>query len=202
MIGEKRLDNIEYCLNEINEKGIEGDIIECGVWRGGATIFIKGYMDAYEMNNRQLWLADSFEGVPKSTWKQDKYSDLSKEKIPGLAVGLEEVKNNFKKYDLLDKNIRFLKGWFKDTLRKAPIDKLALLRLDGDLYESTMDALEALYDKVSIGGFVIIDDYKALPQCEEAVLDFRKKNNIISPMITIDHEAIYWVKESSLEKRI
>ena len=69
-----------------------------------------------------------------------------------LAVSLEEVQRNFSKYGLLDEQVVFLKGWFKDYAADAPIDKLALLRLDGDMYESTMDTLSALYDKVSRAG--------------------------------------------------
>jgi len=85
--------------------------------------------------------------------------------MPVLAVPLEEVQALFRRYDLLDAQVRFLKGWFKDTLAGAPIERLALLRLDGDLYESTMDALVPLYDKVSPGGFVIVDDYYSCAPC-------------------------------------
>jgi hypothetical protein len=84
---------------------------------------------------------------------------------------MEEVKKNFEKYNLLDNNVKFLKGWFKDTLPSAPIESLAILRLDGDLYESTMDGLINLYSKLSKGGFIIIDDWGAFPACKQAVKD-------------------------------
>ncbi len=109
---------------------------------------------------------------------------------------LEEVQNNFWKYDLLDESVQFLKGWFKDTLPTAPIEKLAILRLDGDLYESTMDSLSSLYDKVSNGGFIIVDDY-VLPTCEPAITDFRKARNIQEPLVRIDNHAVYWRKQQS-----
>ena len=105
------------------------------------------------------------------------------------------MKNNFRKYDLLDERVQFLKGWFKDTLPTAPIEKLAILRLDGDLYESTMDSLTNLYHRVSQGGFIIIDDY-VLPTCEAAVTDFRKATNIQEPLVRIDNYAVYWRKQS------
>ena len=82
-----------------------------------------------------------------------------------LAVPEEEVKANFRRYGLLDDQVRFLPGWFKDTLQDAPIDRIAVLRLDGDLYESTIQALDALYPRVSPGGFCIIDDYLAVKAC-------------------------------------
>lgn len=78
---------------------------------------------------------------------------------------LEEVQENFRRYNLLDDQVQFLKGWFCDTLPTAPIEKLAVLRLDGDLYESIMDGLNALYDKVSPGGFIIVDDYGDFEPC-------------------------------------
>ena len=88
----------------------------------------------------------------------------------------------------------FLKGWFKDTLPAAPIAHLALLHLDGDMYESTMDALQALYHKVSLDGFVMVDDYGSVPACKRAIHDFRTAWNISDPMIAIDHDCVYWHK--------
>jgi O-methyltransferase len=85
-----------------------------------------------------------------------------------LAVSLEQVKANFDRYGLLDDQVRFLKGWFRDTLPVAPIERLAVLRLDGDMYESPMDTLVNLYPKLSEGGYVIVDDYGAIPACRQA----------------------------------
>ncbi|MCE2963053.1 MAG: TylF/MycF/NovP-related O-methyltransferase [Chitinophagales bacterium] len=195
MIGLKRLENIQFCVEEILKNKIEGDFIETGVWRGGAVVWMKGLLKAYENNDKIVWVADSFSGLPKpdsSKYKQD-FNDqhyLYKE----LAIPLETVKYNFEKYDLLDDKVKFLVGWFKDTLPNAPIEKLALLRLDGDMYESTMDALTNLYSKLSIGGYIIIDDWGAVDACKEAVLDFRKMNNILEEIIQIDWSGVYWKK--------
>jgi O-methyltransferase len=196
MIGEKRLDNIQYCVEQVLNEGVEGDFIECGVWQGGATIFMRALLQAYEVVDRTVWVADSFEGLPDSTLEVDiqGFGNLSKEVYPALAVSEEQVRANFEKYDLLDEQVKFLKGWFKDTLAQAPIEKLAILRLDGDLYESTMDALKALYHKVSIGGFVIIDDYFLGP-CREAVTEFRSQHNINAPLLEIDDKGIFWKKD-------
>lgn len=195
MIGRKRLDNLHHCLDEIQQKGVPGDLIETGVWRGGATIFMRGYLEAFGIRDRVVWVADSFEGLPKSTLPQDMGVDLSRQAVPFLAVSLPEVQALFRRYDLLDEQVCFLKGWFRDTLPRAPIDRLALLRLDGDLYESTMDALTALYHKLSPGGFVIVDDYYTNPTCLNAIHDFRQARNIIEPMIDIDADAVFWKKE-------
>jgi len=195
MIGIKRLNNIEDCIRIIIEENIEGDFIETGVCRGGATMLMKAILKEMKINSKKIWLADSFQGLPKPNtklYKQDKGNKLYKYKI--LKVSEEEVRMNFLKYDLLDENVIFLKGWFKDTLPNTKIEKLSLLRLDGDLYESTILSLKHLYPKLSIGGFIIIDDYNAFENCKKAVDDYRNEKNILDKIIEIDKEAIFWRK--------
>lgn len=194
MIGRKRLDNLQWCMKEILRHDIPGDFIETGVWRGGTTIFMRGFLASHDVKDRFVWVADSFEGVPPSSYEEDKGVDLSASVLPVLAVSLERVKELFSRYDLLDSQVKFLKGWFKDTLHTAPISKLSLLRLDGDLYESTMDALNALYDKVTPGGFIIIDDYGSVAPCKVAVDSFRKEKNIKNDLIPVDKHCVFWVK--------
>jgi hypothetical protein len=194
MIGRRRLENVESSLETVLQERIPGDVMECGVWRGGAVIFMRGFLAAKQEATRSVWVADSFEGLPVPTTRQDAGLDLSAARFPMLAIDEETVRNLFERYGLLDERVRFLKGWFKDTLLKAPIAALSLLRLDGDLYESTMDALNALYDRVSPGGFVIIDDFGVLVQCKQAVMDFRGKHNISSPIHQVDWSGVYWRK--------
>lgn len=199
MIGLKRLDNIQFCIDQILKNNIPGDFIEAGVWRGGACILMRGILEAYNIRDRVMWVADSFKGLPKPDLKgfpQDKGVWLHEFKY--TAVSLSEVKDNFKTYGLLDKQVKFLKGWFKDTLPKAPIKKLALIRADGDMYQSTMDILTNLYPKLSPGGFMIVDDYVAMPQCREAVNDFRRSFNIKDKIQTIDGRGIFWQKTYNL----
>ncbi|MFK8036721.1 MAG: TylF/MycF/NovP-related O-methyltransferase [Crocinitomicaceae bacterium] len=196
MVGLNRLNNIEYCIRIILNNNIEGDFIETGVWRGGSTILMKGILKELGITDRVVWLADSFEGLPKPNSKvypADKGNDLYKRRI--LTCSLEEVQKNFKNFELLDEQVKFIKGWFKDTLPTVPIKKISLLRLDGDLYESTYIALKYLYTNLSKGGFVIVDDYNAFPFCKAAVDDFRNEHNIKESIIEIDKEAIYWQKE-------
>ncbi|MBL8833718.1 MAG: class I SAM-dependent methyltransferase [Rhodospirillales bacterium] len=194
MIGRKRVDNIEACLDAIRADAIPGDLAETGVWRGGAAIFMKGYLETYAMGDRKVWVADSFEGLPVPSLPQDNDHDFSAAKAPILAIGLDEVMENFRRYDLLDDGVKFLKGWFKDTLHAAPIKELALLRLDGDLYESTMDALQALYAKVVPGGFVIVDDYGDFEPCRRAIDEFRATHAIRDPIVPVDWTGVYWRK--------
>ncbi|MEI7481943.1 MAG: TylF/MycF family methyltransferase [Elusimicrobiota bacterium] len=195
MIGLKRLDNIQYCVEQIIKNNVPGDLIETGVWRGGATIFMRAILKAYAVTDRKVFVADSFAGLPRPDevrYPKDKGVNLYKYK--DLAVSLERVKQNFERYGLLDEQVCFLKGWFKETLPDAPIEKLAVLRLDGDLYESTMDALKSLYHKLSAGGFLIVDDYGAVESCKAAVHDFRKERSIREEIIPIDWVGVYWQK--------
>ncbi|MCX7175668.1 MAG: macrocin O-methyltransferase [Proteobacteria bacterium] len=194
MIGKRRLENIQFCIETALRDGIKGDLIETGIWRGGACIFMRGILMAYGVTDRVVWAADSFEGVPVPTLKEDADLDISRNVLPVLAVSIDEVKELFVRYGLLDDQVKFLKGWFKDTLHSAPIEQLAVLRLDGDLYESTMDALIPLYGKVAKGGFVIVDDYGSCPPCKLAIEDFRSKHGITDELQLVDAHCVYWRK--------
>jgi O-methyltransferase len=195
MIGMKRLDNLHSCIRDVLREEVPGDFIETGVWRGGACIFMRAALQAYGDNTRQVWAADSFEGLPKpdGRYAQDD-GDRHWKKSDVLGVSVEQVQANFSRYGLLDSRVHFLKGWFKDTLPAAPVEKLAILRVDGDMYSSTMDALSNLYPKLSAGGYVIIDDYGEIESCRKAVDDFRASQKIAAPVIPIDQSGIYWKK--------
>jgi len=195
MIGYKRLSNVQECVNAVITNNIEGDLIETGVWRGGTVIFMRGILKAYNVTDRIVWVADSFAGLPRPSpdkYKADKGDMLHT--YEELKVSLDIVKENFRKYDLLDDQVKFLKGWFKDTLPVAPIKKLAVLRLDGDMYESTMDSLTNLYPKLSVGGYIIIDDFGPLEGCRKAVEDYREEMGIRDKIIPIDKDGVYWQK--------
>lgn len=194
MVGLKRLDNIESCIRQILDDDIPGGIIETGVWRGGAAIYMLAVLRACGDESRHVWLADSFEGLPKpDPANAADAGDIHWKLNHILAVSLDEVKANIAKYGLLHDRVHFLKGWFRDTLPAAPIGQLALMRLDGDMYGSTMDALRNLYPKLERGGFCIIDDY-ALGGCRAAVDEYRGQNAIDEELVRIDHSAVFWRK--------
>lgn len=193
MIGLKRLDNLEWCVEQVLKDEVPGDLIETGVWRGGAAIFLRALLKAHGVDDRRVWLADSFAGLPPP--RPDQYPDDTGDRLhvfSELAISQEQVEANFQRYGLLDDQVRFLKGWFRDTLPTAPVERLAVLRLDGDMYESTMDALASLYPRLSVGGFVIVDDYGPVPGCYRAVQDFRERHHIGDPLVSIDWSAVYW----------
>lgn len=197
MLGMRRLGHLRQCVETILHENIPGDFIETGVWKGGSCILMRGILKAWGDPTRKVWLADSFQGLPKPnirTHPSDEGDPLHS--YQDLAIPLEQVQENFRSYSLLDGQVQFLPGWFRDTLPHAPIQSLALLRLDGDMYESTIDALEALYARLQPGGFCIIDDYGCIPACREAVHDFRKRSGITDPIHVIDWTGAYWRKQS------
>jgi len=198
MVGVERLTDVRHCVEVVLAEGIPGDLIETGVWRGGVTILMKGIVEAWadvdsHSGRRTVWVADSFEGIPApdpDNYPADAGIDWSG--VTPLKVGVDVVKQNFEKYGLLDDRVQFLPGWFSDTLPTAPISELAVLRLDGDLYESTIDALAALEPKVADGGFVLVDDYGAWEPCRKAVDDYRAANDITSEIVEVDWTGVHW----------
>lgn len=195
MVGMARLELLHRAVRTLIEERIPGDLIEAGTWRGGAAIFLRAILKAYGDRSRVVWVADSFAGLPApdGRYRQDDGSSHWRSNAV-LAVPLARVRENFARYGLLDEQVRFLPGWFKDTLPRAPVERLALLRLDGDLYSSTMDALANLYPRLSPGGYAVIDDYGALPECRQAVDDYRRGQGISEPIEIIDWTGVYWRK--------
>jgi O-methyltransferase len=193
MIGWHRLQNLQSCIEQILADNVPGDLIETGVWRGGAIIFMRAMLKAYDVRDRLVWAADSFQGlpVPDPVRYAADAGDIT-HTCRELCISLNEVRANFEKYGLLDEQVHFLPGWFRDTLPEAAVEKLSLLRLDGDMYESTYVALESLYPKLSRGGFVIVDDYGTLPSCRQAVTDFRQAAGISEEIIPVDWTGVYW----------
>jgi O-methyltransferase len=200
MIGLERLANLRKCCISVVRDGIPGDFCETGVWRGGACIYMRAVLEAMQETARNVWVCDSFEGLPKPTCAADRKLNKSGQmNMPGtlwrykqLAVSLDEVRRNFARYGLLDDRVRFVKGWFGESLPRAPIQQLSVLRLDGDLYESTWDAMVNLYPKLSAGGYLIVDDYESKDQCGRAIHDYRDGYGITDSIERIDGRGVFW----------
>lgn len=200
MVPRVRLDNIQACIAEVVEQRIPGDFIETGVWRGGTTIFMRGMLKALGSTDRRVWVADSFQGLPEPDAARfpaeavAHASDTMTRTYKHFAVSRADVEANFKTFGLLDEQVRFLEGWFEDTLPTAPIERLAIIRLDGDYYQSTMDALTSLYDKLSPGGYVVVDDYgeDLWTYCRKAVDDFRRERGLTGELTRVDSKCYYW----------
>lgn len=194
MVGPLGLENIRECVEDVLARSVPGDLIEAGVWRGGATVFMRAVLQAHGDSTRAVWVADSFRGLPtaaESGYEADVGEDHWAAQRGWFDIPLESVKRTFERYGLLDERVRFLAGWFAETLPAAPIEELALIRLDADMYGSTMDALTSLYPKLSVGGYVIVDDYWLQP-CRAAVDDFRRQHAIDDELVAVDRAITYW----------
>jgi O-methyltransferase len=196
MMGLERLGNLQRCVEDVIRRDVPGDLIEAGVWRGGGTILMRSILRLYGVLDRSVWAADSFEGLPPprpEEYPVDTGSRLHHQSY--LRVSVEEVKRNFERYGVLDEQVRFLEGWFSDTLPTVRDRTWSLIRLDGDMYESTIVALENLYPQLSPGGFLIVDDYGAFRKCKQAVHDFRAQHDIREPIEQVDWTGAFWKKQ-------
>ena len=198
MIGLRRLDNIQECVEAVIRDKVPGDLIEAGVWRGGAAIFMRALLLAYGVRDKQVVAADSFDGVPPpraDLYPLDEDFDLHLDR--SLAVPAEDVRANFDRFGLLDDRGEVVEGLFRNSLPALRARRWSVIRLDGDLYESTMDGLVCLYPNLSPGGFLIVDDYGAYPACAAAVNEYRARETITEPLSSVDWTGVYWRKASS-----
>jgi len=208
----ERMQRVGDLYKKVQEQGIPGDLMECGVWRGGITVYMKALLRAHGDESRRVWVSDSFNGVPNAARQDDSDSyevpddvkqmdrnqwggSVAERGLDGkvhtkniLTVEHELVRDNFVRFNLLDEGVKFLPGYFNESLpevAKKGLTQLAILRVDGDLYTSTMDVLLNLYKHVSPGGYIIFDDYP-LPQSKRAIEDFFKQENLDLSLIKTD----------------
>jgi hypothetical protein len=189
MIGLNRLDDLQACVEELVRDGVAGDLIEAGAWRGGASILMRATLDAHG-DGRSVCVADSFQGFPEA----DAQGHLNETEF--LAVPLEEVQASFARFGL-GTGVRFVPGFFEETLPALAGTPWALIRLDGDTYEATWQTLAALYDDLQPGGYVVVDDYRVMPECGRAVDDFRRAHGIEEPLADVDWTCVRWRRESA-----
>lgn len=189
MTGRPRLDNVQACVEQVLAGQVPGDLAEAGVWRGGTCIFLRALLKLHGVSDRRVWVIDSFQGLPPAEAAQEQWTAPAH---AALAVPLEEVRRNFGLYGMLDDQVQFVPGWFGESL-PGPVGPLAVLRLDGDLYQSQFDALTYLYPLLSPGGYVIIDDPRE-PGCAKAISDYRTGHDITEPVQTVDDYAVFWQK--------
>jgi hypothetical protein len=192
MIGTKRLRSLRQQVEITLRENIPGDYIETGVWRGGACIFMRAILKAHGVIERKVLCADSFSGLPKGQHHNDRRDRLYK--FAELAISEEQVRRHFDVYGLLDDQVVFLAGWFRDTLPRLSDERFAIIRLDGDMYESTHEALTHLYNRLSPEGFAVVDDYGSISACRRAVHDYLDENSLKPEIIPVDNTCVWWRK--------
>ena len=194
MVGRDRLDSLHRCVEQVIADGIEGDVIETGVWRGGCSILMRGVLEAYGVRDKRVYVADSFAGLPAPDERYPEDAEGAFHTSRLLQVSLEQVQDNFRRYGLLDDQVQFLRGWFRDTLPTVADRTWSVVRLDGDMYESTIDGLNNLYPRLAVGGYLIADDY-SIDACKAAIEDYRREHGITEPIQRVDWTGVYWRRE-------
>jgi O-methyltransferase len=192
MVGLNRLDDLQACVESVVRDDVEGDLIEAGAWRGGASILMRATLDSLGADDRTVHVADSFQGFPVA----DDQGHLNVSDF--LAVPLEEVQANFARFGL-ERGVAFVPGFFEETLAELAGERWSLIRLDGDTYEATWHTLASLYPGLSTGGYVVVDDYRAMPECGRAVEDFRREHGIAEPLEEVDWTCLRWRRATEPE---
>lgn len=195
MVGLARLRNLKELTQATLDQRVPGDYIETGVWRGGCCILMKAVLAVNGEQTRKVYVADSFKGLPPPD--PERFGADSGDvfhTFDELSVSRSQVENNFKRYGLFDNNLVFVEGFFEETLPRLDVGPFALLRLDGDMYSSTITSLNELYPKLSPGGYIIVDDYGCVPACKQAVEDYRRQHGIDDEMHVIDWTGVWWRK--------
>ncbi len=201
IMGRTRLDHLRRCLDVVRSASIAGDLVECETLRGGGAIMMRGYLEAFEMRNRTVWVADRFhtttpERLAEQGFPTEEAGTASEvggsAGWPAEAMGdLNVVRDGFARFNLLDERVRFLHGAYVETLPSAPIEKIALLRIASVTYADTREVLDHLYPKLADGAFVIVETYADL-ECRRAVDEFRATNGITSSLEQVDWAAAFW----------
>jgi Macrocin-O-methyltransferase (TylF) len=199
MVGLERLDDLQACVESVVADGVDGDVIEAGTWRGGASILARATLDSLGADDRTVWVADSFQGLPEpdaGTFPDDRQLDLSQ--VEFLAVPAEEVRGYFARFGC-DHGVEFVEGFFDETLPALRDHRWSVIRLDGDSYEATWVGLESLYPRLSKGGYLIVDDYGLIKECRWAVDDYRREHGITAPIEKVDWNGVHWRREDESE---
>ena len=193
MVGLGRLDDLQRCVEAVVADGVEGDIIEAGAWRGGAALLMRATLDTMG-DERIVWVADSFQGFAPGDAPPDEGS-IDLRAFDFLSVPEEEVRESFARLGL-EEGVRFVPGFFEDTLAALAGERWAIVRLDADTYAPTRHALRCLYPGLAAGGYLIVDDYGAFEGCRRAVDEFRAEHDITERLEKVDATCVRWRREA------
>jgi hypothetical protein len=206
MTSYERLIALSRAIDYIEQNNLMGDIVECGVWRGGSMMLAALKLIELKNTSRNLYLFDTFEGmvepsdVDKLALNEKNAKTLLQQQEKGdgnniwCISSLEEVQKNLQSTQYPQNNIYYIKGKVEETLPYEGIKKIAVLRLDTDWYESTKHELETLFDKLEKGGVLIVDDYGHWTGAKKAVDEFIKKNKIKIFLNRIDYTGRIGIK--------
>jgi cephalosporin hydroxylase len=187
-MGRTQLDHLEACLDAVRADGVPGDLVECGTGRGGGAIFMRAWLDAHEVPDRRVWVADAFRSAPEP----DKAPTLTRQGVAGFSADLNLVRDGFHRFELLDDRVRFLQGPLPSTLAELETDGIAVLRIGRTAAGEAQTVLDRLYDRVAVGGWVLVEG--ADPTARKQVDAFRAERGVAAPLERVDASAVAWRK--------
>jgi hypothetical protein len=205
MTSRERMYAVWQAVNHVTRAGIPGDVVECGVWRGGSTMLAALTLAARGDADRRLWLYDTFEGMPEpgpldgpGGYGEDPLAEWTRHQAGDhnewCYSPLDEVRSNMRATGLPEKRFEFVRGKVEDTIPDAVPDRIAILRLDTDWYESTLHELEHLYPRLSPGGVLLIDDYGHWEGARRAVDEYFARQGVPILLTRVDYSGRVGVK--------
>lgn len=191
-MGNRVLRRSQFDLGRyVVEHEVPGDFVECGVYNGGSAGALALALGG---SQKHLWLYDSFEGLPPTL----EVDGSEAPELVGHLVGSETlVRESMRVAGLTPERFTIRKGWFKDTFRERLPNKVSLLHIDADWYESVLLSLQTFYHLVSPGGLILLDDFGHWEGCREAFYDFVRACNIKPLLERVGHSQAYWIKDRS-----
>ncbi|MCC5951659.1 MAG: class I SAM-dependent methyltransferase [Acidimicrobiia bacterium] len=198
-MGRERLDLLQRCMDTIHAESVDGDIVDAGCGRGGAGLFLRGYLAAFDMNVPTTWIVDRFRATDDSVETDQEEKRWGGPGLPALQADLNNVRDAFARFDLFGDRVRFLQGPAADTLPEAPIDKVALLHIGRQSEPEDVTAtLEQLYAKLAVGGFVVVEQYGD-EAIASAVDDFRSRWSVPDEIERIGAQGCRWRKTEAIK---
>jgi O-methyltransferase len=173
---------------DVHARGIPGDFVECGVYNGGSAAAVAC---AFRDTSRAAWLYDSFEGLPESTARD---GEEAKKWTGGCHGSVEAVFEAMALADFPRERCVIRKGWFQETFKEELPERIALLHVDADWYESAILCLRTFYDRVSDGGVILLDDFGCWEGCREAFYDFVQERGLKPLCERFGFSQMFWVK--------
>jgi len=184
------LTHIQFIVEDVLTQGIPGDLLEAGCYRGGNSVLMRALLEDDDSGQRIVWVADSFQGIPLPISEKGKRVDETRNWKSRYNVSQHFVESVFRRYGYLDQKTKFLPGFFNETLPSSGISHLAMIHIDVDAYDSTMDVLESMYPKLSVGGYVVIDDFH-LNAVRTAITEYRSKHKIVEPILPVPSDYVF-----------
>jgi O-methyltransferase len=195
MVGLDRLRKLDELARAIDQDAIKGDIVECGTCNGGSGAIL-ARVACRSPHERHTWLLDSFAGLPAAGEKDGPFAA----EYTGLCCGrMERVREVLERMAVPKEAVTLVPGWFQESLPHLPVERIALLHIDADWYDSVLTVLQHLYDKVVPGGYVVFDDFGYWEGCRRACEEFLAARGINVALTIIDGIGAYFRKPHAPE---